>query len=326
MKSIEHYWYHQNIVSWLLLPAAGLYCLVIALRIRLYRKGWLKAYKAPVPVIVVGNMTVGGTGKTPLIIWLTRWLKSIGMNPGIISRGYGSNAGYYPYEIRSFSTAEETGDEALLIQNRTGAPVVIGPDRQADIEKLLAEHPCDIILSDDGLQHYRLKRDIEIAIVDETRGFGNGYCLPAGPLREPLERLKRVDMILANGGGDNQLAFRVVPGNVYSVKDSCEQQTLDAFAGQKVHAVAGIGNPQRFFDLLQQHGIDIIPHAFRDHYQYHEVDLDFDDDLPVLMTEKDAVKCRRMHLNNLWYLDIDIQLTDIASQRLQHLLEQVQDG
>jgi len=326
MKSIEHYWYHQNLVSWLLLPLAGLYCLLISLRIKLYQLGWLKSYRAPIPVIVVGNLTVGGTDKTPLIIWLTRWLKSQGLRPGIISRGYGSKAGYYPYEIKSFSTAEETGDEPLLLQNRTGVPVVIGPDRQADIEKLLAEHDCNIILSDDGLQHYRLQRDIEIAIVDGTRGFGNGFCLPSGPLREPVTRLNRVDMIMVNGGGDNQLAFKVIPGEVYSVGGSCEQLQLDAFAGQKVHAVAGIGNPQRFFDLLQQHQVEIIPHVFRDHHQYHEYELDFADELPVLMTEKDAVKCRRMQLKNLWYLDIDIQLSDIAKQRLQHLLEQVQDG
>ena len=200
MKRLDHYWYSQNPVSWLLLPVTALFCLISILRRALYRLGVLKQFNAPVPVIVIGNISVGGTGKTPLLIELCQQLITMGYKPGVISRGYGGHSVHWPVSVTSDSSAAIVGDEPLLIHCRSGCPVVVGPDRKADIDLLLSRHECDLILSDDGMQHYRMGRSAEIAVIDGTRGFGNGYCLPSGPLREPVSRLKTVDMIVVNGG------------------------------------------------------------------------------------------------------------------------------
>ena len=326
MKRLDRYWYNQNPVAWLLLPLAGLYCLLAAMRFGLYNKGWLRSFKAPVPVIVVGNINVGGTGKTPLIIKLCEILLQQGLKPGIISRGYGSKSTIFPLEIMPGTHAKEAGDEPLLLARRTQCPVIIGPDRQADIQLLLERHGCDIILSDDGMQHYRMHRDVEIAVVDIARRFGNGFCLPAGPLREPVQRLRSVDMVIANGGLPSQLSFTIKPAQLISLAAETRFSSLSQFAGTKVHAVAGIGHPQRFFKTLTDHGIEIIPHAFPDHHVYGIDDLHFGDDLPVLMTEKDAVKCAGFYMPRHWYLTIDIELSSIALQRIEHLIAQVCHG
>lgn len=326
MKRIDRYWYSQNPIAWLLLPLAGLYCLLAGLRFNLYKKGWLRRFKASVPVIVVGNINVGGTGKTPLIIKLCEILQQQGLKPGIISRGYGSKSAVFPLEIMPNTLAMDSGDEPLLLARRTQCPVVIGPDREADIRMLLARHGCNIILSDDGMQHYRMQRDVEIAVVDMARRFGNGFCLPAGPLREPVERLRTVDMVIANGGSENQLSFVMRPVKLVSLAEENSVADLSQFAGQKVHAVAGIGHPQRFFNTLAEHGIEYIPHAFPDHHIYATTDLHFGDSLPVLMTEKDAVKCAGFYMPHHWYLTIDIKLSAIAQQRIEHLIEKVCHG
>jgi tetraacyldisaccharide 4'-kinase len=326
MKRLEHYWYKQNPVAWLMLPLAALYCLLAGMRYRMYMKGWLPRYKAPVPVIVVGNINVGGTGKTPLIIKLCEMLKQRGMNPGVISRGYGSKAVMYPYQVTPESDSKIAGDEPVLIARRTQCPVAIGANRKDDIRLLLDRYKCDIILSDDGMQHYALHRDVEIAVVDVSRKFGNGFCLPAGPLREPQSRLRMVDMVIANGGSENQLAFSIKPAPLISLAGDGKFAPLSQFKGQKVHAVAAIGNPQRFFDMLAEQGLDCITHAFPDHHVFNLNDFHFGDDLPVLMTEKDAVKCVGFYLPRHWYLPIDIELTAIAKQRLEHLIDQVCHG
>lgn len=326
MRRLDRYWYSQNPVAWLLLPLAGLYCLLAGLRFGLYKKGWLRSYRASVPVIVVGNINVGGTGKTPLIIKLCEILQQQGFKPGIISRGYGSKSTIFPLEIIHSTHAREAGDEPLMLARRTQCPVVIGPDRQADIHLLLERHGCNIILSDDGMQHYRMHRDVEIAVVDITRRFGNGFCLPAGPLREPLQRLRSVDMVIANGGLASQLAFTIRPTQLISLADENQFSSLAQFAGKKVHAVAGIGHPQRFFQTLTDHGIEIIQHPFPDHHEFAISDLHFGDDLPVIMTEKDAVKCAGFYMPRHWYLTIDIDLSSIALQRIEHLIAQVSHG
>lgn len=326
MKRLDHYWFSQNVIAWLLLPLAGLYCALAYFRRRFYAIGLLKQIKTPVPVIIVGNISVGGTGKTPFLIYLCQQLKNMGFKPGIISRGYGGKAKHYPLIITDEVSVHESGDEPFMIAKRTDCPVVVGPDRIADIALLQDQYQCDVVVADDGLQHYRLHRDAEIAVVDATRKFGNGYCLPAGPLREPVTRLKSVDMIISNGGKENQLSFRVIPGELISLMNKNKSQSLTEFSGMCVHAVAGIGNPQRFFDLLESFDITLITHPFPDHHVFKPSDFFFSDDLPVIMTEKDAVKCFAFRPDKSWYLPIDVELSQLAQDRLSQLIEQVCHG
>jgi tetraacyldisaccharide 4'-kinase len=298
------FWQNPNWRAYLLLPLAAVFYLIMQLRRFGYRFHIFKVTKFPVPVIVIGNISVGGAGKTPFVIWLANYLKQQGEKPGIVSRGYGSKAKYYPYLIKSDSNYQETGDEAQVIIRRTECPMVIAPDRVAAVKKLLAETDCDIVISDDGLQHYALGRDREIVLVDDERRFGNGFLLPAGPLREPISRLASVDKIIVNGE-DMRLVF---DKKIYNVRSKISKN-LTEFDGQTVHAVAGIGNPQRFFAMLKQIGIKIIPHSFPDHHQFVAKDLTFSDNLPIIMTEKDAVKCELIAGSDCWYLPISAVVT-----------------
>lgn len=325
MKPLDQYWNSINPLSILLLPLSGVFCLLAALRKYLFHTGLLHSYRAPVPVVIVGNISVGGTGKTPLIIELVRQLQQAGIKPGVISRGYGGQSTLWPQLVDSTSTAKQVGDEPVLIFQRTGCPLVVGPDRQQDIELLLSSQACDLILSDDGMQHYALKRDKEIAVVDASRQFGNGFCLPSGPLREPVKRLMTVDLVLLNGGNKEENAFNLQSLECFSVSSgSGKSCRLTDFTSHKVHAIAGIGNPQRFFDMLSEQGIEVIPHVFPDHYQYAITDLQFDDDYPVLMTEKDAVKCHSFALHNHWAVQVNAVLTDIAQNNINQLFKELQ--
>ncbi|MEH6473194.1 MAG: tetraacyldisaccharide 4'-kinase [Halopseudomonas sp.] len=275
-----------------------------------------KAYRAPVPVVVVGNISVGGTGKTPFTLWLLELLKAQGYSPGVISRGYGGKAPNYPFDVTPDCSAAQVGDEPLMLVQRSGCPLVVDPVRGRAAERLLALHDCDIIISDDGLQHYALQRDIEIAVVDGKRGLGNGRCLPVGPLREPPQRLGEVDFVVVNGTVGsfvypNGFSMTLQPGALKRLDDS-EASLIP----QQVHAVAGIGNPQRFFDTLSQLGYGVIPHPFPDHREYRLQDLEFDDDLPVLMTEKDAVKCRAFAQHNRYYLPVNAQLSSLLGDQI----------
>jgi tetraacyldisaccharide 4'-kinase len=263
--------------------------------------------------VVVGNINVGGTGKTPLVAWLTEQLVAQGHKPGIVSRGYGGTSNSYPLLVNAQSDPREAGDEAVLLARKTGCPVVVDPDRSAAAQYLLSEEDCNVIVSDDGLQHYALGRDAEIAVIDGERGLGNGLCLPAGPLREPPARLQEVDVVVVNG--DHQLELGVPHMNmrvmVNSIEPLSENGALDAPNSQTVHGVAGIGNPDRFFATLREMGFEVIEHRFDDHHRFELTDLDFGDSLPVIMTEKDAVKCRQLLIEqihgNFWYLDITVQ-------------------
>lgn len=324
MKSLPHYWDSINLLSILLLPVSGLFCLLAKLRALFYRKGWLASYRAPVPVIVVGNINVGGTGKTPLIIELVKQLQARGHKPGVISRGYGGHASSWPQQVTAESTAQQVGDEPVLIFQRCSCPLVVGADRRADIELLLQQAECDVILSDDGMQHYALQRDLEIAVIDAQRQLGNGFCLPSGPLRETAARLLTVDLVLLNGGGSTQASFKLAAGACEpSGQSDLPSRALTEFKNRQVHAVAGIGHPQRFFTMLQQNGIEVIPHAFSDHYAYQLDDLQFADDLPVLMTEKDAVKCRDFPLTQHWSVPVTAELSAAAQQQLDQILQRL---
>ena len=305
----EQHWYRLSALSLALWPASLLYRLLAALRRFAYRSGALHAVRLPVPVIVVGNIVVGGTGKTPLVLWLAAMLKKNGWKPGILSRGYRGSAAA-PMEVAASSPAGLAGDEPLLLARHSGCPVWIGRDRVGAASGLLAAHPeCDVLILDDGLQHYRLARDIEIAVEDE-RGAGNGLLLPAGPLREPASR--RVDAWVANTApcGTHRPCFRMdLRGDTFRcVAAPRASAPAAAFAGKKLHAVAGIGNPQRFFDHLARLGMATVNHAFPDHHAYTASDLDFGDCEALLMTEKDAVKCEAFAREHWYALQVEAEL------------------
>ncbi|MAT66569.1 MAG: tetraacyldisaccharide 4'-kinase [Gammaproteobacteria bacterium] len=323
--NLDRLWYQGHPLALALTPLALLYCAVVWLRRRAYQLGLLPSHRLGVPVIVVGNITAGGTGKTPLIAWLATWLRAQGYTPGIIARGYGGRARQWPQQVRPDSDPRTVGDEPVLLARRTGCPMAVGPDRAAAARALLEHSDCDIIISDDGLQHYALARDIEIAVVDGDRRYGNGFCLPAGPLREPRSRLKDINLIVCNGTpGRGEFGMHYVPGNLVNVHDPDRQQPLEQLRGQSVDAVAGIGHPERFFRLLERQGLTCRKQrTFPDHHAWRETDFAFADaHTPVVMTEKDAVKCERLARDNLWYLPIQAELDPRIETRLQRLIQE----
>ena len=323
MKSTPSYWYgeEKTLQYYLLVPVSWLICLIIWLRRALYHTGMLRRYRASVPVIIIGNITAGGSGKTPLVIWLARFLKENGYRPGIVSRGYGGEAKTWPQQVRGDSDYVVVGDEAVMIAARTECPMAVGPDRPLVVQSLLDHHDIDVVLSDDGLQHYALQRDIEIAVVNGERRFGNGHCLPAGPLREKPVRLDEVDIIVVNGTGERR-EHPMTVNNLFAVNmQTAETRRLRAFVGEKVHAVAGVGHPGSYFDSLRSSGLDIEPHEFADHHRFASADIEFGDDLPILMTEKDAVKCVRFTSEKLWCVPANVELGNAFGQRVLMLLE-----
>lgn len=305
-------WQSKQGAAKFLRPVSWFYCAIVVCRRLTYLLKIKKTEKIDAPVIVVGNLTVGGTGKTPLVTWLTNYLKDHGYNPGVISRGYGGKARHWPQQVRPDGDPVAVGDEAILISKRTSCPMAVGPERLISGQELLHYHPdCNVIISDDGLQHYALHRDIEVAVIDGTLRFGNGYCLPAGALREPLNRLKKVDFIVTNGAAEkSEYAMRYILTNACCLQNPKKSQNIEKFKGQQVHAVAGIGNPARFFKQLTELGIEVISHPFPDHYFYKEEDLEFGDTKPVLMTEKDAVKCKRFAKPHHWYIPVTVEVQE----------------
>ncbi|MDD1965565.1 tetraacyldisaccharide 4'-kinase [Pseudomonas putida] len=301
-------WYNGHPALALLRPLECLYRRVVNGKRARFVAGQGDIYKAPVPVIVVGNITVGGTGKTPLILWMIDYCRRRGLRVGVVSRGYGARPPSLPWRVLAQHSADQVGDEPLLIVKRTGVPLMIDPDRAQAVRGLLAQEPLDLILTDDGLQHYRLARDLELVLIDAARGLGNRRCLPAGPLREPVERLQSVDALLYNGASedrDDGYAFKLQPSALVNLLTG-ERQPVDYFpAGQALHAVAGIGNPQRFFNTLEGLHWRPVPHAFADHAVFSPQALAFTPDLPLVMTEKDAVKCSSFAAANWWYLAVE---------------------
>lgn len=308
---VDKHWYgaRPSFLVFSLLPLSLLFGLVVSVRRKLYRAGFRKIYQAPVPVIVVGNITTGGTGKTPLVLWLVELLRKQGWRPGIVSRGFGGKKNLLAKQVNAASDPVLLGDEAVLLAKRAGCPVVVSRKRVAAVKKLLAESDCNIIISDDGLQHYSLGRQIEIALIDGERRFGNQSLLPAGPLREPVTRLATVDFVVTQGNAvSGEYAMQLEGDEFVNVSDMQLKKLAREFKQQTVHAMAGIGNPERFFAYLRKLGFKIIPHAFTDHYYYKARDLDFGDDLPVVMTEKDAVKCVGLAHEKYWYLPVTAAL------------------
>ena len=353
-RALERGWYSPFSWTLLLLPLSWVFRAIVFLR-RYYHLKFKPNRPLSVPVIVVGNISVGGTGKTPLLLTLIHWLKEQGYRPGVISRGYGGTAQEYPVLVKPESVAAVVGDEPLLLAK--GCPVVVDPNRHRGATYLLEQTGCNVILSDDGLQHYRLPRDIEIVVVDGQRGFGNRQCLPAGPLREPVSRLNHVDFVLVNGADVNGagpdelfrknfglanfslstfgLEIKAISlrhlGSGESLEITGDAKTLGELelsvlekwrGGYKVHAVAGIGNPQRFVTSLEQLGFEVLLHAWPDHHTFTGDELDFDDELPVIITAKDAVKCVGVSNDNVWVLDV---MANPETEFLDKLTNQISD-
>lgn len=317
----QRLWYSGSWLSVLLLPLSALYALVSGVRRWAYRRGLLRSARVGVPVIVVGNISVGGTGKTPITIWLAERLRQRGYRPGVVSRGYGGVVGKLPVQVNANSDPELVGDEPLVIARRSRVPVVVHPDRVAAAEELVAIG-VDVILADDGLQHYRLQRDYELAVVDAARGFGNGWLLPAGPLRESTARLKSINRILIQQGSELEIKLAATelagtPSSSFHLAshslvrlDTRETRSIDDFRGETVHAVAAIGNPERFFLALEERGLIVIRHSFADHAQLTARDLAYDDRHQIVMTEKDAVKCREFATARHWFVPVDVKMHD----------------
>jgi len=318
---LEKAWYGHTGLTFVLRPLTWLFVAIVTLRRLAYRLRIFRTTKLPVPVIVIGNLTVGGTGKTPLVIWIANYLKQAGYKPGIISRGYGGLAKRWPQQVRPDADPIIVGDEAVVISRRTQCPMSVGPDRVAAAEALLKYADIDILLSDDGLQHYHLHRDVEILVIDGIRRFGNGFCLPAGPLRELPSRRDEVNFIVTNGiAGQGEYPMKYLGPRAINVQ-SGEERELDSFKKAAIVAIAGIGNPDRFFNFLRAVGLRINSVAFPDHFQFNATSLPYDDEQIVFMTEKDAVKCRRFAKPGWWYLPVDVELPKEFALSLMNQLE-----
>jgi len=329
--TLTELWYPQKnqrlrwpvkILGWLLMPIAGLFYLLSRSRRALYRQGLLSTWRSPVPVIVVGNIAIGGTGKTPLTIALAQWLRERGHHPAIVSRGYGGTPSAQPTLVRSDTDPQQGGDEPVLMARRLNLPICVHPSRVAAVQKLLqTDATVDIVICDDGLQHYALARDIEIAVVDRARVHGNQRLIPAGPLRESVSRLDSVDIVVWNGEGDGEY-YRGIANELVRL-DGGERCPLQELATKHCHAIAGIGHPQRFFRQLTAAGLEIEAHVFPDHHRYLPAELSFEDDLPVLMTEKDAIKCEKLDLDlsRFWYLELHAELSHSLQQKLSEKVE-----
>lgn len=303
-RTIEKFWYHGRplVIFW---PLTWIFRALIAIRKQCYEWRLLPSHPLPVPVVVVGNITVGGNGKTPLVIKLVESLQKKGYRPGIVLRGYGGQC-RQPTLVSAPMDAQCYGDEAVLLATRTNVPVVVAKRRFDGAQKLLQERAVDVIVTDDGLQHYALRRDIEIIVIDESRQFGNGFLLPLGPLREPPQRLKEADFVILHGPSKEahmqltlQLPWQLSTGKKASFAD---------FEGRRVHAVAGIGTPCRFFNHLREKKLDIQPHAFADHHAFKPTDFPWPLDEPILMTEKDAVKCAPFAQENMWVVPVNAEV------------------
>ncbi len=331
MSALERAWYKPRSWALALLPLSYLFRGVARGR-RAYLQSRYQARPFAVPVVVVGNIAVGGTGKTPLIIRLVHSLQAEGIRPGIVSRGYGGQPSKLPRKVSADSSAQEFGDEPVLIAREANCPVVVDSDRVAAVQYLIEEFDVDVVLSDDGLQHYRMHRDLEIAVLDARRGLGNGQCLPAGPLREPPERLQDVDFIVLNGGVESGSPFlpeststslisMTLQPTFFRHLRSGQRVAANSWTGSRsVHAVAGIGNPERFSATLSVLGLEPQLHRFPDHHPFAQADLEFDDDLPVVMTSKDAVKCEAFAPDNVWVLEVAAEVDPSLSQSIKELL------
>ncbi len=330
MRLIEKVWFHQHSAKYilvpLLLPLTLIFWLLSLLRRIAYQCKLLPAHNISKPVIVVGNIGIGGNGKTPVVLWLINVCTKLGLKPGVISRGYGSNAPHYPYLLTPSSTVQESGDEPLMIYHRTQVPLSIGADR-IQCAKQLIDQGCNILIADDGLQHYRLKRDLELIVVDGKRRFGNGLLLPAGPLREGLWRLKTVDFVINNGKQKpkgSEIPMTLLPTSLVNCLTNDVVKTEQfLLKHERVNAIAGIGSPARFFSTVQYLGFRISQkQGFIDHHNFTETDFsNFSEELPLFMTEKDAIKCKAFAKENWWYVPVDAHFSKIEEKRVTQSIE-----
>ena len=331
MRILLHQWllrrWYGSRPIWFLIPWSWLFVLLSAIRRRCYRHGIFRVARLPVPVIVVGNLTVGGTGKTPLVIWLSQALRAQGYRPGIVTRGYGGKSARWPLPVTLTTDVGMAGDEAVLLARATGLPVMAGPDRVMAAEQLLREHAVNVIVSDDGLQHYHLGRDMQIVTLDGERGFGNGWRLPAGPLREPAAAIDHADLAVCKGRlpsginlPSNTPVMHMRLSEAVRLRDGVTRP-LANFRGRSVHSVAGIAHPEQFFAALAAQGIQVEARALPDHAGLTEQDLMFADGKPVLMTEKDAVKYEKFNLPDHWYVRVQ---AEFSHQHAANILQALQ--
>ena len=311
---LEKIWYGAHPLRYPLLPLSALTAAAVSIRRNWYAR--VKPTSLPLPVIVVGGLTVGGTGKTPLVIAIARYLDKAGYRPGIASRGYGGRCKKYPHRVNNKDNPDIVGDEPLLIRHKSACPVAVDPDRSRAIVCLKKQNDIDVAICDDGLQHYRLHRDVEIAVVNGRAPFGNGLLLPAGPLREPRARLEKTDFVVTNGSVPAEkesdarwFSMRMQPVAFENLTTG-ERRGCESFSGWEAHACAGIARPQRFFDTLDGLGIKVLPHAYPDHHRYRRRDLDFAQPSPIMLTEKDAVKCRSFANADTWVLRTEAVLEE----------------
>lgn len=302
---------------------ANIFQWLVKARRNLYRLGLLKVHHVKVPVIVVGNITVGGGGKTPVVIWLVDKLRSMGYRPGVISRGYGGKRKVEPMLVTPHASAAATGDEPLLIAKKADVPVFVAKKRANAARQLIQQYPIDCVISDDGMQHYALHRDAEILMLDAQLGLGNELSLPAGPLRESKERMDTVNMVLYKGVREGSAYYRYYPDVIYQLNKSSVTRNLRDFRNQKLHAMAGIANPDSFFTMLSEHGLAVIKTYLPDHHEWSETDFDFDDDYPILITEKDAIKCSEFGVKNVWVVSMSIEMNVQAENELNELIRGV---
>ncbi len=319
---LQRLWYGKSRLVWLLLPFSWIFGALVELRRWCFDRGLFKRFSVGIPVIVVGNLTVGGTGKTPLVIWLANSLFAQKRKVAVITRGYGGQSDQWPRRVKPGSDPVQVGDEAVLIAQQTQAIVIAGPDRVANARQAIAEG-AELIISDDGLQHYRMQRDLELVVVDNSRMFGNGFLLPAGPLREPVKRLQEADLILLNQRDDSRPARLDPPSVTYRIRlvnlRALKSEAIRAVAelnGQTVHVITAIGHPQSFISALEQLGLHVDARILPDHARLSRADIEFDDDLPVLMTEKDAVKCQHIADSRHWAVTTQVQLSTVDEAQL----------
>ncbi|RLA06198.1 MAG: tetraacyldisaccharide 4'-kinase [Gammaproteobacteria bacterium] len=327
-KFFTNIWYQKNYIHWLFLPVTLVFYLLSSIKFFLYKTSFLKSYKSHTPIIVVGNITTGGTGKTPFIIYLYHQLQQNNITAAIISRGYGKDDHGKIIRITETTKTRESGDEARLIFKETKAILYVGSDRVKVVKKINKNHQVDVILSDDGMQHYQMGRDMELCLIDNIRKFGNKLCLPAGPLREPIWRLKFCQHIIYQQQEDNQKkdnSFFLKHTKLINIK-SGQQKPIDYFKNEKIiYAVAGIGNPDRFFKQLKKINNVIICKSYADHYQYKIDDFNFANNKNIIMTAKDMVKCANFNNKNLWYVATDLQANNNLKLTIKGIIKWIQN-
>ena len=292
-------------------------------RKKLYTIGLLKSHKIKCPVVIVGNISVGGVGKTPFVIWLVNQLKSQGLKVGVVSRGYGGKREHEPLLVIPQTSAKASGDEALLIAKHTDAPVFVGKNRVKAAQKLMLDYRVDIIIADDGLQHYALKRDLEFVLIDAKYGLGNEKLLPAGPLREEVERLDSVDMVVYKGKKEGESYFTYSPLMVYELGKIKNQRTLESFRNQHINAIAGIAHPDSFFNMLSAQGLAVVKNPLDDHEVLTMKHFESDNEDPIFITEKDATKCQDLKLNNVWVVVLKLNMEAKTKKQILNLVDGV---